>query len=147
MLFEGTVNIKATRETVWAFLTDPNQVSKCAPGLKSLDIITPDKEFRIVASIGLGAIKVKFVTDVEWLERDELKRAKIKAHGTATGSTMDATSEMFLSDGPDGSTDLKWSADIIITGKITSLASRLMGSVTKKIAGEFFNCVKEKIEE
>lgn len=146
MNFEGTVNIKAPRKMVWEFLTDPHLVSKCAPGLESLDIVTPDKEFKVVASIGLGSVKVRFANDVEFVERDELERAKIKVHGTAPGSSMDVISEMILADGPDGSTDLQWTAEIVVMGKIASLASRLMGSVTKKLTGEFFNCVKEKIE-
>ena len=146
MNFEGTVNIKAPRKMVWEFLTDPHLVSKCAPGLESLDIVTPDKEFKVVASIGLGSVKVRFANDVEFVERDELERAKIKVHGTAPGSSMDAVSEMILADGPDGSTDMQWAAEIVVMGKIASLASRLMGSVTKKLTGEFFNCVKKNIE-
>ena len=37
MHLEGTVNIKASRETVWQFLTDPNKVSQCAPGVETVE--------------------------------------------------------------------------------------------------------------
>jgi carbon monoxide dehydrogenase subunit G len=53
---------------------------------------------------------------------------------------------MALSDGENGTTDLKWTADITIVGTIASLASRLMSPVTKKMTGIFFDCVKAKIE-
>jgi carbon monoxide dehydrogenase subunit G len=39
-----------------------------------------------------------------------------------------------------------WEADVQISGTITSLASRLMGGVTKRLTGAFFDCVKSKIE-
>ena len=147
MQLEGKVNINASRAEVWAFLTDPHAVGQCAPGLESLDIVTPDKEFKAVASIGLGSVKVRFTSTVEWLELDEPNRAKMKAHGDAPGSSMDATSEMLLSDGDNGSTNLDWTADVVVLGKIASLASRLMGGVTQKLTEELFNCVKETIEK
>jgi carbon monoxide dehydrogenase subunit G len=146
MHFEGTVTIDAPRNKVWEFLTDPNGVSQCVPGLESLEIITPKEKFRAIAAIGLGTVKARFKTDVEWVELDEPNRAKMKAHGTAPGSVMDTTSEMILSDGPDGSTELQWSADVTIRGTIASLAARMMGSVTQKLTSAFFECVKKKIE-
>jgi carbon monoxide dehydrogenase subunit G len=144
--FDGTVNIEAPREKVWEFLTDPNLVSQCAPGLKSVEVIEPDKKFRAVAGVGIGSVKVTFETDVEWVEVDAPNYAKMKAHGKAPGSGVDINSTMNLSDGPDGSTEMQWSADIVVVGTIASMASRLMGSVTRRLTGDFFNCVKEKIE-
>ena len=37
MKFEGTVEIKAPREKVWAFLIDPDQVGSCGPGVQSIE--------------------------------------------------------------------------------------------------------------
>ena len=147
MHLEGNVTINAPLQTVWEFLTDPHKVSQCAPGLESLEIVVPDEKFRVVAGIGLGSVKVTFTTDVEWLEIEEPSRAKMKAHGTAPGSSVDATSEMMMAENADGGTDLDWTAEVVVVGKIASLASRLMGGVTKKLSGEFFNCVKSQIEE
>jgi carbon monoxide dehydrogenase subunit G len=144
--FDGTVNIQAPRDKVWNFLIDPHAISQCAPGLESLEVIVPDEKFKVVVSIGFGAVKVTFSADAEFVERDAPNRARIKAHGKAPGSAADVVSEMSLSDGPDGSTDMAWWADITVLGTIASLASRLMGGVTKKLTGAFFDCVKGKIE-
>jgi carbon monoxide dehydrogenase subunit G len=43
-------------------------------------------------------------------------------------------------------TDLEWSADVSIHGTLASLASRLMGSATQKLSGEFFECVRRHVE-
>jgi hypothetical protein len=143
---EGDVTIKAARDKVWKFLTDPNAVSKCAPGLESLEIVTPDKKFRVVVSVGFGTVKATFNTDVEWVELDAPNRAKFKAHGTAPGSAVDALSEMKLSDGKDGATLMNWTADIVVLGMIASLASRLMGGITQKLTAAFFDCARKQIE-
>lgn len=146
MHFDGTVSINAPRQKVWEYLTDPNSVSECAPGLKSVEVIEPDKKFRAVAGVGFGSVKVTFEVDVEWVELDPPNHARMKAHGKAPGSGVDITSVMNLSNGSEGATELQWSADIVVVGTIASLASRLMGSMTRKLTGEFFNCVKGKIE-
>jgi carbon monoxide dehydrogenase subunit G len=146
MLLEGTVNIKAPREQVFAFLTDPEKVSQCAPGVEKVEVMEGGKKFRASAAIGFGTVKAKFAGDAEFVELDAPKRAKIKAHGNAPGSAADVMSEMFLTESPDGSTDMKWTADVVILGSLASLAARMMKPVTQTLTGQFFGCVKKKIE-
>ena len=146
MQLKGMVTIKAPRATVWEFLTDPHQVSQCAPGVESVEVTEPGKRFRGVASIGFGSVKVRFAGDVEWVALEAPDRAKMKAHGTAPGSAADVVSEMKLSDGADGATQLDWTADVNIVGQLASLAARLMAPVSQKLTGVFFDCVRQKIE-
>ena len=86
MEFDGTVNIKASREKVWAFLIDPEAVSECAPGVNNLEILVPGKKFRAIVVVGVGSVRSSFAMDVEFLELDAPKCAKLKAHGKAPGS-------------------------------------------------------------
>ncbi len=147
MHFEGKLAIEAPRNRVWAFLTDPDAVSRCAPGLESLEVLEPGKKFRVVTAIGFGAIKARFTSDVEWTDLDPPNRAGMKAHGNAPGSAVDATSSMVLSDGSGGATDLAWEAEVTVVGTIASLAARLMGGVTQKLTGAFFDSVKREVEK
>jgi uncharacterized protein len=146
MHVEGTVDIRAPRQQVWAFLTDPHAVSQCAPGMESLEVIEPGRRFRAIASVGLGSIRARFTTDVEWTSLDPPDRAEMRARGQAPGSAVEATSDMRLEEVEGGNTRLHWGADVAVMGTIASLASRLMGSVADKLAAEFFDCVKSRIE-
>ena len=146
MEFDGTVNIKASREKVWAFLIDPEAVSECAPGVNNLEILVPGKKFRAIVVVGVGSVRSSFAMDVEFLELDAPKRAKLKAHGKAPGSATDVISEMVLVESPDGSTELQWSTEVQIMGTIASLAARFAPSITKKLSREFFDCVRQKLE-
>ena len=147
MKLDGEVTIDADRQKVWDFLTNPEVVSQCAPGLESMKIIEPDKQFEAVAGLGFGTVKVRFVTNVYWVELDAPNFAKMTAHGTAPGSAADVTGDMRLEDTADGGTRITWSADVMVSGTITSLASRMMGSVSKKIANSFFDCVRGYLED
>lgn len=147
MQLKGDVTIKAPRKKVWDFLTDPNQIGQCVPGVEKIEIIEPLKKYRGVVSVGLGSVKARFNGDVDILELDEPNRAKLKAHGTATGSAADAVSEMTLSDGPDSATVVNWTADVSVSGQLASLVSRLMVPVSQKLAGVFYEEVRKRIEK
>src|SRR5215212_690973 len=144
--FEGTVTIKAPRAAAWAYLTDPYKVGQCAPGVESVEVVEGEQKFRAIVEIGFGSVKARFSGDGEFVELDAPNRATLKAHGNAPGSAVDVLSVMTLSDGPDGATTLHWTADITIRGTLASLAGRMMGSITKKLSAEFFNCFKQRIE-
>jgi len=146
MKLAGDVTIKAPRKKVWDFMTDPNQIGQCVPGVEKIEMIEPLKKYRGIVSIGFGAVKARFSGDVDVLELEEPNFAKLKAHGTASGSAADAISEMKLSDGPDGSTIVNWTADVVVGGQLASLASRLMVPVSQKLAGVFYEAVRKKIE-
>jgi carbon monoxide dehydrogenase subunit G len=143
---EGAVEIAAPRQRVWDFLTDPHAVSACAPGLESVEVVEPERRFRAVASLGLGSIKTRFTVDIDWVEKEPPAKAVARAHGTASGSTADVTAEMRLAEVSPSVTALNWTAEVTITGTIASLASRMMGSVAQKISGQFFDCVRSKVE-
>ena len=146
MQLKGDVTIRAPRKKVWDFMTDPNQIGQCAPGVEKIEMIEPLKKYRGVVSVGFGAVKARFSGEVDILELDEPNRAKLKAHGSATGSVADAVSEMHLSDGPDGATNVHWTADVTVSGQLASLAARLMVPVSQKLASQFYEQVRKKIE-
>jgi uncharacterized protein len=144
--FEGSVDIRAPRERVWAFLIDPNQVGSCGPGVESIDVIDPT-HFKAIAKVGVGFISARFTVNLEFAEQDPPNRAEIKAHGQAPGSAVDATAEMRLSDGaePD-TTKMEWEADVAIAGTIASVGSRLIEGTAKKMIGQTFDCIRSKLE-
>src|SRR5262245_45456263 len=138
MQLKGDVTIRAPRKKVWDFMTDPEQIGQCAPGVEKIEMIEPLKKYRGVVSVGFGAVKARFSGDVDVLELDEPNFAKMKAHCSASGSVADATAEMRLSDGPDNTTLLHWNADVVVAGQLASLAARLMVPVSQKLAGVFY---------
>ncbi len=146
MILKGTTHIHAPRDKAYRYFTDANFVAECAPGVKGLEVIEPDKTFKVIAGIGFGAVKVSFDTHIQFLDKHPIDSATIKANGKAPGSAADVTAELKFSDAPDGGTVLDWTADALISGAIASVAMRLLGSVTQKLSGQFFDCAKGRIE-
>ena len=145
MHFEGTVQIDAPRDRVWAFVMDPNQVGQCGPGVESIEVID-DTHFKASAKVGIGFISARFVVNMEFAEVTPPDAATIKAHGQAPGSAVDATAQMRLSDGETGGTTMDWSADVTISGTLASVGARMIEGTADKMIGESFACMKSKLE-
>jgi carbon monoxide dehydrogenase subunit G len=145
MHFEGTVQINAPRDKVWAFVIDPNQVGQCGPGVESIEVID-DSHFKATAKVGVGFISARFIVNMEFVDLEAPDAANIKAHGQAPGSAVDADAQMRLSDGADGGTTMDWSADVNIAGTIASVGARLIEGTADKMIGQTFDCMKSKLE-
>jgi uncharacterized protein len=145
MHFEGSVPIQASRDKVWAFVTDPNQVGQCGPGVEKIEVVD-DTHFKATAKVGIGFISARFNVDMTFAELVAPDKAVIKAHGQAPGSAVDADAQMSLSDGADGGTVMDWSADVNIAGTLASVGARLIEGTANKMIGQTFDCMKQKLE-
>jgi len=143
--FEGSTEIAAPRERVWAFVMDPHQVAGCGPGVESVEILD-EKRFRIKASVGIGFIKARFTVDTELFDVKEPERANLRGRGQAPGSAVEFVARMNLRDGADGSIVLDWSSDVTLTGKLASLGARMIEGTAKKLIGQTFDCMKSRLE-
>jgi uncharacterized protein len=145
MKFEGTLEIGAPRDRVWAFLMDPNQVGSCGPGVESIEVV--DKtHFKAKAKVGIGFISARFSVDLEIAETQPPDRALIKAHGQAPGSAVDGTATMTLRDGADGGTVMDWAADVMIGGSLASVGARMIEGTANKMITQTFDCIRTKLE-
>jgi hypothetical protein len=52
MQLKGDVTIRAPGKQVWDFMTDPNQIGQCAPGVEKIEMIEPLKRYRGIVSDG-----------------------------------------------------------------------------------------------
>jgi carbon monoxide dehydrogenase subunit G len=145
MRFEGSVPIRASRERVWAFVIDPQQVGQCGPGVEKIEVVDPT-HFKATAKVGIGFISARFVVNMEFADLQPPDLAVIKAHGQAPGSAVDANAEMRLSDGADGTTVMDWNADVNIAGTLASVGARVIEGMANKMIGQTFDCMKTKLE-
>jgi carbon monoxide dehydrogenase subunit G len=145
MQFSGTIEIKAPREKVWAFVIDPQQVGWCGPGVESIEAVD-QTHFKARAKVGIGVISARFNVNLELAEALEPDRAVIRASGQAPGSAVDARGEMVLTGPAEGPTTMAWSADVSIMGTIASVGSRLIEGTANKLIAQSFDCMRAKLE-
>jgi carbon monoxide dehydrogenase subunit G len=145
MEFSGSQTIAAPIEKVWDYLLDVNKVAACAPGFQSLEELG-DEHWKAVVAVGIGAVKAKFTLDVTRPEMKEPEQMTVKAHGKAPGSAVDMSGDMHLTALDDRQTQMDWKADVNVSGTIASVGARLLSGVAQKLTGQFFDCLKTKLQ-
>ena len=145
MHFEGLQQIKAPAQKVWQFVLDPYKVAECAPGFKSMDILGPD-HFKPTLSVGIGAVKATFTLDVTLEDIREPDHAAMRGRGSAAGSAIDMKAAMDLTALSETETQMKWVADVNVSGTLASVGARLMEGTAQRLTSKFFECFREKLE-
>src|SRR5213080_3085254 len=145
MEFSGTQTVAAPIEKVWEFLMDVNNVAACAPGFQSLEVLEEER-WKAVVAVGVGAVKAKFTLDVTRPEMREPELMTMKGRGKAPGSAVDLSGDMRLTAVDDGQTRMDWQASVVVSGTIASVGARLLQGTAEKLTGQFFDCLKSKLE-
>jgi carbon monoxide dehydrogenase subunit G len=138
MVMTGEVTLPASREVVWAKLNDPDVLKVCIPGCETL---TKDDEthFSAVAKIKLGPVKATFKGKVALSDLDPPNGYRIAGEGEGgIAGFAKGGADVKLSDAEGGGTVLSYNVQAQVGGKLMQLGSRLIDSVAKKYADEFF---------
>jgi carbon monoxide dehydrogenase subunit G len=143
--FEGTYSIGAPKDKVFDLLTDPNQISKCMPDLQKLEVKSKD-EFMVVVRAGVAFIKGDFKLNFNVAERVPPTHAKLVARGSGMGSAIDLQATMDLKDEGASGTNMKWSAEAMVGGRIASVGQRLLNSQAEKIIKQLFDCLESRFK-
>lgn len=145
MEFSGTQTIAAPIGKVWSFLMDANNIANCAPGFQSMEELG-DEHWKAVVGVGVGAVKAKFTMDVTRTEVEEPEHMVVKARGKAPGSAVDMSGHMHLSALEGDQTQMDWKAGVVVSGTIASVGARLLQGVAERLTGQFFDCLRSKLE-
>src|SRR3990172_4434972 len=124
MKFEGTYEVQAPRDRVWAFVIDPNKIGKCLPDLQSLEIEGEDK-FTARVRVGIGFIKAEFKFHLMIIEKKPPSYARLRGIGTSSGNSLDMDTAIALTEIPSG-TKLSYKADVKVAGAMAGLGQRIM---------------------
>ena len=136
--FSGAPEITATRQTVWARLTDPDFVAGSAPGVESVEALDP-RRFRVTSGLGLGAMRLNFQLEIELFDVVELESLRMRALGTGADSNVDVVSHVRLEETGNGRTRLRWSAATEVGGALGSLGTRLIEATARQLTERFWS--------
>ena len=145
MEFSGNQTVAVPIEKVWAFLMDVNNVAACAPGFQSLEVLE-DERWKAVVAVGVGAVKAKFTLDVTRPEMQEPEHMTMKGRGKAPGSAVDLSGDMHLTEISSDETQMDWKATVVVSGTIASVGARLLQGTAERLTGQFFDCLKSKLQ-
>ena len=141
MKIEGSADIPAPREKVWAAFLDPNVLAQALPGCEKLEAIGPN-EYKATMKVGVAAIKGTFEGKVKLSDLEPPNRYRMAVEGSGGPGFVRGDAGMQMSD-VDGGTKVSYDADVQVGGLIASVGQRMLGGVTKMMLDQFFTKMTE----
>lgn len=143
MKISGQNTIAAPVEKVWDAILDPRVLVATIPGCEQLEA-TGENAYAMTVSAGVAAIKGTYSGScvLEDLRKGEGLTMKLK--GAGAPGTIDATVLVTFAEA-DGQTVLSYDADAVVGGMIGGVGQRMLTSVSRRMAAEFFGNVEKVI--
>ncbi len=144
--FSGAPEIAASPERVWKRLLDYRFVASVAPGVESVEAVD-ERHFKVVAALGVGAVKVKFHLDVELSDLHPPTRLRMTARGQAPGSGVDVITSLEIEPVSPNHSRLQWNATSEVRGTVASVGARLLKGTARKLTESFWDTFAARVTE
>lgn len=145
LIIEGEERVAAPLGAVWEALNDPAVLQTCIPGCQHLEMKSPT-EMAASVVLKIGPIKATFAGEVTLSNLSPPHSYTIKGEGKGgVAGFAKGGADVTLAEVEPNVTLLKYQAKADVGGKIAQLGNRLIASTSKKLAGEFFACLNEKV--
>lgn len=139
MKFTGENVLAAPVEQAWDALLDPAVLVRTIPGCEKLEA-TGENAYAMTVTAGVASIKGTYAGSCELRDLVEHESLVMKLDGAGAPGTIGATVNVRFA--PEGSsTRISYDADAVVGGMIGGVGQRMLTSVSRRMAGEFFGNV------
>ena len=145
MHLEGSFETPVSRQTVWEFLLNPNEIGPCFPDMQSMEVSGPDS-FKAKVKVGLSVVRGTMDFEFHAAEKTPPSSAKLIGKGKGVGSTVDIQTGFTLEEAGSG-TKVSWVADVAVGGIMAGLGSRLLDSTSAKMVEQVVENLKKHLNE
>lgn len=140
MKVAGTATLHAPVDKVWQGILDPQVLVRTIPGCESLSETAPH-QYAMAVTVGVASIKGTYQGKVQLSDLVEHESLLMHAEGASAAGTISVDVQVRFTDNGDGTTQIDYDADAVVGGMIGGVGQRMLTSVSKKMAAEFFGSV------
>jgi len=141
MKVAGQAVLHASPQAAWDALLDPAVLVRTIPGCERLET-TGENAYAMTVNAGVASIKGTYAGTVELRDLDEPRSLIMRAAGAGAPGNIDTSVAVrFTEDGEAGTTQVSYDADAVVGGMLGGVGQRMLTSVSKRMAAEFFGAV------
>jgi carbon monoxide dehydrogenase subunit G len=144
MKIEGTQELNAPRDRVYAALTDPEVLQRCIPGCESLEK-TAEDSYAATLKAGIGPIKGVFKGNVRLEEMRPPEHYRIVVDSKGGPGFVKGAGDFDLEES-DGKTIIKYSGELQVGGPIAGVGQRMIQGAAKMLAAQFFAALEKEVK-
>ncbi|GGF56013.1 carbon monoxide dehydrogenase [Azorhizobium oxalatiphilum] len=140
---EGRASIGAPPEKIWAMLLDPKTLESIIPGAHGVEKVS-DTHFRADVTLGIGPVKGRYRAEVTLSDLDAPKAVTLGGKVEGNLGFGGGSGRITLTPDAKGGTDLSYTYEAFVGGKVASVGGRLLDGAAKVIIGQFFSALARR---
>ena len=144
MKISGADDVDHPPRVVWDALLDPRVLVAAIPGCSRLEA-TGEHAYDMTVTAGVAAIKGTYDGSCALSDLTPHETLTMRLSGSGAPGTVDATVAVRFTD-LGGRTRVSYDADATVGGMVGGVGQRMLSSVSRRMAGEFFGNVAKAIE-
>lgn len=147
MKISGTNVVEQPVDKVWEALLDPRVLVATIPGCERL-VATGgpgDHAYDMTVTAGVAAIKGTYQGQCTLSDLRQHEGLTMRLSGAGAPGTIDATVQVSFGAPAPGATEISYEADAVVGGMVGGVGQRMLTSVSRRMAGEFFGNVGRAI--
>jgi uncharacterized protein len=146
MQIKDSFVINAPQEKVWDLLFDIPRLSKCVPGIESVEVVD-DKTYRGKLVVKVGPIKSEFTGTVTLTEVAAPNRiaGTVEGDDKASASLVKASFSGTLAAVEKG-TEAAFVVDVNLRGRLAQFGGPVISATAKKLTAEFAKNLRAELE-
>jgi carbon monoxide dehydrogenase subunit G len=147
MKIEKTFTVDAAQQQVWEFITSAERIAPCIPGCEGAQEIQPGK-YTAAIHTKVGPIKTTFAVEIEQTAERPPEFASYDTRGEegSRASRISATTTLALKPLAGNQTEVSYTSDIHIVGRLGKFGSGMMQKIADGIGDEFVANLKAELE-
>lgn len=141
---QGSVELAATPEAIFAVLLDPVALAKVIPGCHALES-TGENQYRADVTLGVGMVKARYAAEISLSELDPPHRLRLAGAGTSSLGTASGSGSVELT--PSGAgTRLSYDYHADVSGKVAAVGGRMLEGAAKIVLKQLFEQLGKQAE-
>ncbi|HEY6934654.1 MAG TPA: carbon monoxide dehydrogenase subunit G [Marmoricola sp.] len=144
MKITGEATLVAPVDQVWDALLDPQVLVATIPGCERL-VQTGENAYEMTVTAGVATVRGTYTGTCELFDLAPHESMTMRARGAGAPGTIDATVQVRFDANGDGTTTLLYDADAVVGGMVGGVGQRMLTSVSRRMATEFFTGVERAI--
>ena len=145
MDLQGSRTLSVTQQQAWEALNDPAVLKVCIPGCESIES-TGENAYDLVNAIKVGPVSAKFKGKLQLADIQAPNSYTIHFEGNGGAAGFGKGSAKVTLTPQGAGTDLGYTVNAQVGGKIAQVGQRLIDGVAKSMAESFFKRFDEEMQ-
>ena len=141
MELQGRVTLPVSAQQVWQALNDPEILRQCIPGCEEIQQISPE-EMHARVLLRMGPVRARFAGKVKMTDIRPLEGYTLNFEGSGGSAGFAKGSSVITLSTVDNGTQLDYTAQAAVAGKLGQIGGRLIDASSKQLADKFFTNLK-----